>query len=83
MDIELIGWLAGAIVAISLTPQVYKAWATKSTKDISIAWTMIYISGLALWIIYGMGISSPPLIFMCTIEVLLAISLLVMKFRYG
>jgi MtN3 and saliva related transmembrane protein len=46
--IDLIGFLAGATVAISLVPQVLKSWKTKSTKDISLAWTLIYILGLTL-----------------------------------
>lgn len=82
-SIDIIGYLAGIIVAISLTPQVYKSWKTKSTKDISIAWTMIYLSGVVLWVIYGLGINSYPVIFTVTIEALLALSLVVLKLKYG
>lgn len=81
--IDLIGYLAGFIVAISLTPQIIKAWKTKSTKDISIVWTLTYITGLILWVIYGFGISSFPLMVTVTIETLLAVSLLILKVRYG
>jgi len=83
LSIEIVGYLAGIIVAISLTPQIIKAWKTKSTKDISVAWTLIYITGLILWVIYAVGIKSYPLMFMATIEALLAFSLLVLKLRYG
>ncbi|MBD3397913.1 hypothetical protein GF412_02055 [Candidatus Micrarchaeota archaeon] len=83
LDIDLIGYLAGITVAISLTPQVLKAWRTKSTRDISVTWTLIYIFGLFLWIVYGFGISSYPVIFTITIEALLAFSLLVLKLKYG
>lgn len=82
MDIELIGYLAGAIVAISLTPQVIKSWKTKSTKDISITWTLLYLTGLTLWVIYGFGITSYPIMITVTIEALLAISLLILKLKY-
>ena len=44
----MIGYLAGIIVAISLSPQLIKAWKTKSTKDISIIWTLTYMAGLSL-----------------------------------
>jgi len=83
IGIELIGYLAGFIVSISLTPQVIKAWKTKSTKDISIAWTLIYVFGLILWIIYGFKINSYPLMITVTIEALLAVSLLILKIKYG
>ena len=81
--IELIGYLAGIIVAISLIPQVIKSWKTKSTKDISVMWTLIYLTGLILWVIYGIGILSFPIIIFVSIEALLAISLLILKIKYG
>lgn len=83
LNIDLIGYLAGSIVAISLTPQVIKSWKTKSTKDISILWTSIYLTGLILWVIYGVGIASIPIMVTITIEALLAFSLLILKLLYG
>jgi len=82
VNIEIIGYLAGFIVAISLAPQVIKAWKTKSTKDISIAWNITYIIGLSLWIVYGIGIKSFPIIVTLSIENLMAISLIILKLRY-
>jgi uncharacterized protein with PQ loop repeat len=49
LEIELIGYLAGIIIAISLTPQVIKSWRTKSTKDISTLCTLVYITGLVVF----------------------------------
>lgn len=82
MDFEIVGYMATAVIAVSLIPQVYKSWKTKSTKDISIPWVLIYILGLVLWIIYGFGISSTPLMLSASIESLIAISLLVLKLMY-
>ncbi|MFA7682265.1 MAG: SemiSWEET family transporter [Candidatus Peribacteraceae bacterium] len=82
MNIEVVGYMATAIIALSLTPQVYKSWKTKSTKDISIPWILVYITGLFLWIIYGVGIASNPLTLSATIEILVAISLLILKLKY-
>ncbi len=82
MDIEIVGYMATAVIAVSLTPQVYKSWKTKSTKDISIPWILVYVSGLVLWLIYGFGISSTPLMLSASVESLMALSLLVLKFIY-
>ena len=49
--IQLTGYLAGFIIAISLIPQVIQAWKTKSTKDISLPWTY-YIITRSLVIFY-------------------------------
>lgn len=83
LSVEVIGYLAGFIVAVSLTPQVLKAWKTKSTKDISLAWNAVYLAGLSLWVVYGFGIGSWPIIVAITIEAALALSLLVLKLRHG
>jgi len=83
INFEIIGYLAGFIIAVSLTPQVVKAWKTRSTKDISITWNLFYLVGLSLWIVYGFGIGSLPLMLMVSFEALLAISLLILKVKYG
>ena len=49
MVLEIVGYLAGFIVAVALTPQVIKAWRTKSTKDVSITWNLILMAGLLIW----------------------------------
>ena len=81
-EFEVIGYFAGAIVAASLSPQVIKSWKSKSTKDISIAWTIIYMTGLLLWVIYGVGIRSYPIIAMMSVELLMATSLFILKIKY-
>jgi MtN3 and saliva related transmembrane protein len=83
VNFEIIGYLAGSIVAISLAPQVIKAWKTKSTKDISMQWTLIYMAGLLLWVVYGIGISSWPIIVTLTIEFLMAFSIFILKLKHG
>lgn len=81
--IELIGFTAGGLVAISLAPQVIKSWQTKSTKDIAISWTLINLSGQILWIVYGFYINSIPLIVMSSITLLMTLSLISLKLRFG
>jgi len=81
-SIQLTGYIAGFVIAFSLTPQVYKSWKTKSTTDISLLWNSILIFGLALYFIYGIGIRQMPIIVMNTVEILLAISLVVAKLIY-
>ena len=83
MDIiHIIGYIATFTIAISLTPQVIKSWKTKSTKDISIPWNSIYVTGLLLFLVYAIGINEWPIIIGGFIEVSLAISLLVAKILY-
>ena len=36
MNMEILGYLSGALITVALLPQVLKSWKSKSTKDISI-----------------------------------------------
>ena len=80
--IQLSGYLAGFIIAISLTPQVIQAWKTKSTRDISLPWTLILLTGLLLYFVYGIGIMEMPIIVTNVVETALTISLIVAKLIY-
>jgi len=82
-NINLLGYVAGTLVVISLLPQVIKSWKTKSTKDISMLRYIIYIIGLILWIIYALIIKNGPVAIMNTIGLFLAISILALKLKYG
>jgi len=83
MNIEIVGFIAGTLVAASLIPQTIKSWKTKSTNDISISWMLINLSGQTLWIIYGFLIDSLSLIVMSGITLILAVSLLILKIKHG
>lgn len=82
-SIEILGFIAGSMVAISLLPQVVKAWKTKSTKDLSLSWTLINLGGQILWIIYGYYVGSMALITMSSITLVMTLSLIVLKLRFG
>ena len=81
-SIQLIGYLAGFIIAIALIPQVIQAWITRSTNDISLPWTIILLLGLLLYFIYGIGIKEMPIIAMNIVETILVVSLIIAKLIY-
>ena len=83
MNPELIGFLAGVLVAAALLPQVIKSWKTKSTKDISLGWSITSITGQAMWLVYGVLVSSPSLVIMSAVTLVMALSVLYLKLRYG
>jgi len=82
VNLEIIGYLAGFIVAIALSPQLIKIFRTKSTKDISIIWALILMTGLLLWVIYGIGNKILPLAIFGLVEFTMVFSLFVMKLIY-
>ena len=76
------GYLAGFLTTISLVPQVIKMWKTKSANDFSLAMLLIWCAGIACWTIYGILISAKPIIFWNLGTLLLAGSILLMKFKF-
>lgn len=80
--IQFTGYAAGFVLAFALTPQVWKSWKTKSTRDISLLWSAIYLFGLLLFLVYGFGIREMPIMVMNTVEIFLAVSLIVAKLIY-
>lgn len=83
MNAEIVGFLAGGMVAVALPPQFIKSWKTKSTEDLSLAWMLISISGQVLWVIYGSLIASASLVVMSSITLAMALAVFYLKIRYG
>lgn len=81
-ELEIVGFLAGFLVAFALSPQLIKTWKTKSTKDISIHWTLILMTGLLLWVIYAVVNNIVPLAIFATIEFFMATTLFIFKLIY-
>lgn len=82
-DVSILGYVAGMLVIISLLPQTIKILKTKSTKDISLWRYIIYILGLILWVTYATIIHNGPVAVMNSVGLLLALSILFLKIKFG
>ena len=80
--IDIMGYVAGILVVISLLPQTIKSWRTKSTTDLSLWRYVIYIIGLILWVMYAVIIKNGPVAMMNSIGMVLALSILYLKLKY-
>ncbi len=80
---EWIGGIAATLTTCSFIPQVWKVWRTRHTKDISLLMYSLFSAGVALWLIYGILLSSWPIIVANTVTLLLAGTVLVLKLRFG
>lgn len=80
---QIIGYGAGITTAIAILPQVTKSWKTRSTKDISLLWTLIYLFSMLLWVTYGILLKEIPMIITLSIETILYVILLVLKIKHG
>ena len=80
---DVLGYIGGILVVISLLPQVIKSWKTKLTRDISLWRYIIYCIGLIIWIYYAFIIRNGPVGVMNGVGLALALSVLYLKLKYG
>lgn len=81
--LDVLGYVAGILVVISLLPQVIKSWKTKLTRDISLWRYIIYVTGLVLWITYAIIIKNGPVAVTNGLGLILAVSILYLKLKHG
>ncbi|MDA8421511.1 MAG: SemiSWEET transporter [Pseudomonadota bacterium] len=83
MDIfSISGPLAGTLTTAAFFPQAIKTWKTRSAGDISLGMSILFAAGVFLWIVYGIGIGSVPVIIANSITFVLAVTILVFKVKY-
>jgi MtN3 and saliva related transmembrane protein len=80
--ITLLGLLAGTLTTLAFLPQLLKTWKSRSAKDISLSWLLTFISGIALWILYGVYTGSLPVILSNVITLGLTLIILFFKLRF-
>ena len=81
-SITYIGYLASSLSSITFIPQVYKAWQTKSVKDLSVWMLLLIVTSTILWLVYGFGIYSGPVVVGNIIVLILSLLLLFFKLKF-
>jgi len=82
-SVTLLGLLAAFCTTAAYLPQVLKTWRTRSTADISLGMFLLMVSGLVLWLAYGIILADLPLIASNTMTLLFAGMILYFKVRHG
>lgn len=77
------GYLAAFCTTTAYVPQVLKVWRTRKTEDISLRMFVVLITGLALWLIFGIWKGEWSIILGNGITLMLAGSILWFKLKNG
>jgi MtN3 and saliva related transmembrane protein len=80
---DLIGFVAAALTTIAFVPQAARTLRTRNTAGISLEMYMLFSSGAACWLAYGIVIVAWPVILSNAITCLLSTVILALKLRYG
>lgn len=81
--VEIIGYLATAILGLAFLPQAIQVWQTKSVDDISIVTFSMLMVATAMWVYYGWMKQDWPIL---TVQILLFFNqgaILLCKVLYG
>lgn len=79
---EIIGLTAAALTTSAFVPQVYKTYKTKSVDGLSLTMYIVFLTGIILWLIYGIHLKSLAMILSNIVTGLLALLLILFKLRY-
>ena len=60
--LDYAGYVAAVCTTGAYVPQVLKVWRTRATKDISLKMIAVLVTGLVLWLAYGIHKGEVPLV---------------------
>jgi MtN3 and saliva related transmembrane protein len=83
MNLQWIGFAAALLTTASFIPQAVMTIRTRDTRGVSLGMYIIFTTGVAFWLAYGIAIDSLPMILANTVTLGLAGTILALKLRYG
>lgn len=79
---NIIGITAGILTSMSMLPQLLKVIKEKTVEDLSLPMIIILITGLSLWVWYGIMKNELPIIFSNAFAVIVNLFLLSYYLRF-
>ena len=80
---EWLGYIAAFLTTVSFVPQAAHIIRSKHTRSISMPMYLTFTTGVAFWLGYGVVLGSWPMIVANVVTLVLAATILALKFRYG
>lgn len=80
--VDLIGYLATAILAYAYIPQAMLVWKTKEVRDVSLQTYAILSGNSVLWIIYGYLKEDYPIMLVNILLIVVQASIVICKLKY-
>ncbi len=79
--LDYAGYAAALCTTGAYIPQVLKVWRTRATQDISLKMFLVLVTGLSLWLTYGIHRGEWPLIAANSVTLCLASTILYFKLQ--
>ena len=82
LDVNHLGFAAAVCTTGAFIPQVLRVWRQRGAPGISSGMYLLFIFGVALWLFYGIALGSLPVVIANGITLMLASSVLGMKWYF-
>lgn len=82
VNTEVLGFVAAMCTTVAFIPQVLLVWRQRAAPGVSTGMYVIFVTGIALWLWYGLLLASWPLIIANSLTLVLAGSVLGMKLAF-
>jgi MtN3 and saliva related transmembrane protein len=79
---DLVGYLAAFLTTFAFVPQAHHSWKTRDLSGVSLPMYSLFSLGVLGWLIYGLMITSWPIIAANSITLVLACVVLVLKLKH-
>ncbi len=81
--VEPLGFVAATLTSLAFLPQVVRTIRTRDTAGISLWTYLLFCTGVALWLAYGLLRADLPVIFANGLTLALSGTVLALKIRNG
>lgn len=79
---EIIGYFAAFLTTVAFVPQAYHSWRSRDLSGISLPMYSLFSTGVFFWLLYGLMITSWPIIIANAITLTLACVVLFLKVKH-
>ena len=80
---ELLGFVGGLLTTIGMVPQVWRLFKLKSAHEISLTFSLFFVTGIAFWLIYGLERGLLSVILWNAVSLILGVGMLYAKLKWG
>jgi MtN3 and saliva related transmembrane protein len=80
---EYLGYAAGILTTFCYIPQIIRVFKLRSSREISLTYTLLLLGGVIIWLLYGIFLKLPPIILWNSIALVMAGLLVFAKVFFG
>jgi MtN3 and saliva related transmembrane protein len=81
--VQNLGFAAAFCTTAAFVPQLVRVIRLRSAREISLPTFLLFSVGVFLWLLYGLDTGSKPVIASNCVTLVLSVSILALKLRFG